>query len=227
MTLSRRTWIASGLAAAVVLVAGAVTLTLLPGAGGPAGGKAVAGASSQATSTPRASSSPVPSAKGGATPAPAPTDKADPPAAGKRFTTEVIPADPAAVPALPPSTPIPYPVSAPLPKSASATGGIVDGFPTAVIPQLPGSKVATSSVASESPNLQVSLTGTTSGSVTDVLDFYRQALAKFGMYDAAAPALDGATAVTYSREGNAVTVTATPGKSGTSYALYGTFTAKG
>lgn len=226
MRLSRRTWIVAGLGAAVVLVAGAVTLTLLPGAGAPVGGtKTVADASATPSAAPRATSSPT--SKAGATPAPAPTAKAEPPAAGKRFTTEVIPADPAAAPALPPSTPLPYPVAAPLPKTASATGGLVDGFPTAVLPQLPGSKVATSSVAADSPNLQVSLTGTTSGSVTDVVDFYRQALAKFGMYDAAAPALGGATAVTYSRDGNAVTLTATPGKSGTSYALYGTFTAKG
>ncbi|GIT79661.1 hypothetical protein LLS1_13300 [Leifsonia sp. LS1] len=223
MRLSRRTWIISGLAAAAVLAAGAITLSLLPGAAGrPAAVQPAADSASSPSSSP---SSATPS--GGATARPAPSAKNTPPAAGKRFTTEVIPADPAASPALPPSTPIPYPVSAPLPKSASATGGIVEGFPDILVPQLQGSKVSTSSVASDSPNLQVSLTGTTSGSVTDVVEFYRQALAKVGMYDTAAPALGGATAVTYSRDGNAVTLTATPGDSGTSYALYGTFTAKG
>ncbi|MFF2053428.1 hypothetical protein ACFVU2_17640 [Leifsonia sp. NPDC058194] len=226
MKLSRRTWIVSGLAAAVVLAAGAVTLSLLPGpAGSPTAGAPAAGSSS--SPSPSATTS-APAAGAPAAPAaPAPTAQSSPPAAGKRFTTEVIPADPQATPALPPSTPIPYPVSAPLPKTASATGGIVEGFPTTVLPQLPGSKVKTTSVASDSPNLQVSLTGTTDGSVTDVVGFYRQALAKFGMYDAAAPALDGATAVTYSRDGNAVTLTATPNQSGTSFALFGTFTAKG
>lgn len=222
MTISRRTWIASGLAVAVVLAAGAVTLSLLPGPAGHPGAVRPVADSASATPAPRtdppASGAPVPSA---------PTAKSTPPAAGKRFTTEVIPADPAAAPALPPSTPVPYPVSAPLPKTASATGGIVEGFPTAVIPLLPGSKVKTSSIASDSPQLQVSLTGTTTGSVTDVVAFYRQALATFGMYDAAAPALDGATSVTYSRDGNAVTLTATPAGTGTSFALFGTFTAKG
>lgn len=225
MTVSRRTWIVSGLAAAAVLAAGALTLSLLPGPGGhPTATTPVADAPSSAT--PAASGSTESDGDESAAP-PAPDATSAPPAAGKRFTTEVIPADPKAVPALPPSTPIPYPVSAPLPKTASATGGIVEGFPTGVIPQLPDSKVKTTSVASDSPNLQVSITGTTSGSVNDVVAFYRQALAKFGMYDAAAPALDGATAVTYSREGNAVTLTATPIASGTSYAIFGTFTAKG
>lgn len=224
MRLSRRTWIVSGLAAAVVLAAGAVTLSLLPGPGGqPSAVKPVADSGTSTSTSP----SPRASASTGDGSGAVPSAPSSPPAAGKRFTTEVIPADPAAAPALPPSTPVPYPVSAPLPKTASATGGIVEGFPTAVIPPVPGAKVTTSSVASDSPKLQVSLTGTTTGSVTDVVGFYRQALAKFGMYDTAAPALGGATAVTYSRDGNAVTLTATPVDSGTSFALFGTFTTAG
>lgn len=221
MRLSRRLWIVSGLAAAVVLAAGAITLSLLPGPGGQPV-TPVADATAAPTPVPSAGTPDTGSATG-----PAPSAKSSPPSAGKRFTTEVIPADPAVAPALPPSTPLPYPVTAPLPKTASATGGIVEGFPTAVIPRLPGSTVKTTAVASDSPRLQVSLTATTSASVTDVVAFYRQALAKFGMYDVAAPALDGATAVTYSRDGNAVTLTATPGDAGTSFVLFGTLTAKG
>lgn len=220
---TRRTWIVAGLAAAVVVAGGALTLSLLPGASGrPVAEAPAAGSTSSSAPAPSSSAS-----AGGTGTAPVPAPQSSPPAAGKRFTTEVIPADPKATPALPPSTPIPYPVSAPLPKTASATGGIVEGFPSTVLPPLPGSKVRTTSISSDSPKLQVSLTATTSGSVTDVVDFYRQALAKFGMYDTAAPALDGATAVTYTRDGNAVTLTATPSDAGTSFVLFGTFTAKG
>ena len=50
--------------------------------------------------------------------------------------------------------------------------------------------------------------------VDDLLVFYRAALAKYGMYDKAAPAVGGSTAVTFSRDGDSVTLTATPADDG-------------
>ena len=47
------------------------------------------------------------------------------------------------------------------------------------------------------------------------------------MYDTADPAVAGSTAVAFTRGTDSVTVTATPGSGGTSYVLYGAFTAAG
>jgi hypothetical protein len=128
---------------------------------------------------------------------------------------------------LPASKVLPYPVNAPLPKSASAVGRLATGYPSEALPAAPGSKVRTSSVTSEGTHLQVTLTARTSAAVTEVVAFYRTALARYGMYDTPAPALNGATAVSFTRDGNSVTVTATPGSGGTSYVVFGAFAVKG
>jgi hypothetical protein len=126
---------------------------------------------------------------------------------------------------LPPSTALPYPVSAPLPKTASASGKLVAGYPSAALPTVPGTDIRDSSVASQAGHLQVTLTGTTAQQVTDIVAFYRSALAKYGMYDAPGAAVAGSTSIVFSRDGNSVTVTAKPAKGGATYVVYGTFTA--
>lgn len=225
---SQRTWIFSGLAAAALIAAGAFALSQLP-----------APVARTASDTVPSHSSAGPTAGGSGGSANADGDKAapgapatpgggnTPPAAGKRYTTEVEPAAPAPTPALPHSTALPYPVSAPLPKTASASGKLVAGYPAKVIPQVPGSKVGTSSVASEDSHLQVTLDASTDQKVNDIVAFYRSKLAAYGMYDAAAPAVAGATSVQFARDGNSVTLTVTPGAKGTSYVLFGAFTTKG
>jgi hypothetical protein len=216
-TPSHRTWIILGLSAAAVIAGGAFVLSQTPA---PAPAPAAATA-------PAATSSPGQAAKqsgsAGATTGPAaPTT---PPAASKRFTTEVLPASPATKPALPPTTALPYPVKAPLPASASAVGKLAAGYPASVLPQAPGSTISTSSVAVQSGHLQVTLTAGSTQQVTDIVAFYRAALAKYGMYDSAAPALSGGTSTRFVRDGNSVTLTVTPAKGGTTYVLYGAFTA--
>jgi hypothetical protein len=47
------------------------------------------------------------------------------------------------------------------------------------------------------------------------------------MYDTPAPAQGGATALRFSRDGSTVTITATPSDDGSTYVIFGTFTAKG
>ena len=224
---SQRTWIIAGLSAAAVIAAGAFVLSQLPAP--VARTAADAPHSSSAPNATPSTGATTPAGSGGAeaSPGDGPTSRSTPPAAGKRFTTEVIPANPAPTPALPASKPLPYPVRAPLPASASAIGKLVAGYPQAVLPQAPGSDVATSSVAAQAGHLQVTLEAKTAQGVTDVVAFYRQTLAKYGMYDSPAPAIDGSTSVAFSRDGNSVTLTATPGDSGTSYVLFGAFTTAG
>ncbi|WP_158866169.1 hypothetical protein [Leifsonia sp. AG29] len=226
---SQRTWIIAGLSAAAVIAIGAFALSQVPvgstaqvaaGSSRPTHSSSPSSAAGQAGGSDPGGQSGSGEQKGGSAPA-------TPPAATKRYTTEVIPAGPATAPALPPSTALPHPIAPPLPKSASAVGKLVTGYPAAVLPQAPGSAVQTSSVAAQGDRLQVTLTATSTQGVTDVLAFYRSALAKYGMYDTAAPALSGATSLLFSRGSDSVTLTASTGKSGTTYTLYAAFTAQG
>lgn len=216
-----RTWIIAGLAAAALIVAVAVTVDHLPGR------STAEGPSSNAShsSTPSSPSSNAPGAP--TTGSAAPTPGADPsgPPQSKRFTTEVIPGA-AGGKGLPKSTALPEPVSNPLPKTASAVGALAKGYPGTLLPAAPHSTIATSSVASQGQHLQVTLTATSAAAIPDILAFYRTTLAKYGMYDSSSPALGGATALTFKRGADSVTVSAKPATGGTKYIIYGAFTAK-
>ena len=216
-----RTWIIAGLAAAAVIVAGAVTVDHLPGRSAAEG----SGSNSSHSSTPSSPSSNAPGAPTTGSPAPTPGGDPSGPPQSKRFTTEVVPG---AAPgkALPKTTALPEPVSNPLPKTASAVGSLAKGYPGALLPPAPNSSITTSSVASQGTHLQVTLTAKSALAIPDILAFYRTALAKYGMYDSSSPALGGATALTFKRGTNSVTVSTTPVTGGTKYIIYGAFTAK-
>ncbi|MGO4535837.1 hypothetical protein [Leifsonia sp. 2MCAF36] len=214
--ITKRTWLmATGVAAAVLLIVGATVLNRIPG-------PEPAPAADRATTSPTASAAPVPTHSPDAqSPEPATTA----PPQSKRFTTEVIPGEGGA-PLLTPAKAAPDPVSKPLPASASAKGKLVSGYPESVIPPAPGSKIATSAIATQGERLQASLTATTTLSVADLLAYYRTSLAKYGMYDVPAPASSGAIAFTFQRGDNVVTLTSRAAGGSNSYILYGAFTAK-
>lgn len=220
---SQRTWVILGLSAAAVIAAGAFAISQAPA---PSQTPVAVGSSPSASHS-NAAKTGSGSAPGSAGSTDAPKASATPPAATKRYTTEVLPAAPATSPALPATTPLPFPVSAPLPKSAAAVGALATGYPASVLPQAPGSTIKTSSIASQSNHLQVTLTAGSTQQVTDIVTFYRGILAKYGMYDSAAPALAGSTSALFVRGGNSVTLTVTPATGGTTYALYAAFTAAG
>lgn len=215
-------WILGGLSAALVIAIGGFVLTQLT-----VSGSDTAAAPGRTTSPQTTNPAPAPTA----TTAPPSTATPDagsqtPSADGKRYSSEVLPpSSPGTTTGLPASKPIPDPVSAPLPKTASATGSLAKGYPKDVLPVAPGSKVGASAVASQDTHLQVTLNAKSSSGVTDVVDFYRGVLARYGMYDVPAPALDGDTAVAFTRAGNSVTLTVSPIAGGTTYVLFGTFTA--
>lgn len=226
---SRRTLVIGGLTAAALIALSAFALTRLPGSvsttsaagthsSAPATRPGASGGSG-GSGTPAAGSSGTGSSGGGS------AKKGTPPAS-KGSTTEDERVAPPTAPALPPTAAIPFPISAPLPKTGSATGALVAGYPATVMPQAPGSSIATSSVATQATHLQVTLAAKSPQAVADLVAFYRSALAKVGMYDSPAPAFAGATSVVFSRAGASVTLTATPGAHGTSYILYGAFTLK-
>lgn len=180
-------------------------------------------------STPRPGS---PAATQPATGAPAPTPKQGPPPAyvpPPNKTVEPREADPVPPDAgpgtLPDSKPLAALVTLPLPDTSSAVGSVVAGFPTRIIPEAPNSSVGTSSVAAEGSRLQAALTAETTLTVVEVMDFYRTALAKVGLYDTPAPALDGSTALTFTRGNNTVTISATTIDGGCRYVVFGAFSA--
>lgn len=229
----RRTHITGIAAAAVVLVVTGALLLQQQGAetSPTAVSKSADGRSPTATPSPNAK---TPTTPPGATPtqAPAPAPKQESPSPTVPAPDEgndlrvVDPAVPNADSiSLPDSQPLAALVTLPLPDTSHAVGSIVDGFPTRVIPAAPHSSVATSSVAAEGSRLQAALTAKTSLTVVEVLDFYRSSLAKLGLYDTPAPALDGSMALSFNRGDNTITLSATAVDGGCRYVVFGTFTA--
>ncbi|MDJ0323746.1 hypothetical protein QMG61_08210 [Cryobacterium sp. PH31-AA6] len=234
----RRTQITGIAAAAVVLVLTGALLLQQQGAETPATvSKSADGGLPTATPSPVAKTAAAqPDATPTQAPAPAP---APAPKQGSPSPTVPAPGEANDVRVVEPGTPgsgsvsLPLPeskpqavlVSLPLPDTSHAVGSIVDGFPTRVIPAAPHSAVATSSVATEGSRLQAALTAQTSLTVVEVLDFYRSSLAELGLYDTPAPALDGSSALSFTRGSNTITLSATAVDGGCRYVVFGTFTA--
>lgn len=155
----------------------------------------------------------------------APAPDVEPGASSQPPAAEVLPPEPDTSPALPPSTPLPVLVTTPLPATASATGKIVHGFPSHLIPTAPQSTVVSSSVASEGSHLQAALTAKSTMSADDVVAYYRTAFAKYGLLDSAAPAGQDSSALNFTRGTSSVTLTVTETRTGCRYIVFGALTA--
>lgn len=184
---------------------------------------------SAAGSTPTASSPPDAPA-----PARTPLPDADPQtdadtnaetnADAPRTSTEVLPAEPN-ITILPPSTPRTALVSPPLPPTASSLGTLVSGFPTDVMPGIPDSLIDSSSVATAGARLQAALEARTTLRPEDVLAFYRQHFAPLGMLETPTEATKRSTTLSFGRGDDSVTLAVTAVAGGSSYVLFGAFTA--
>ena len=117
-------------------------------------------------------------------------------------------------------------VTMPLPDPSTAVGSLVAGFPVQVIPEVPNSVIDASSVATEGSQLQAALSGQTTLTADEVLNFYRTTLAELGLSEAPASALDGSSALAFSRGNNNIALTVTAIEGGSRYAVFGTFTAQ-
>jgi len=211
--MKMRTATLLALALAVMVAAIIATIGQLPG-------DHTAPGSDAATSAPESAESLGPTA----TPEePAPTDSSPPnPDAGgqeERSSRE------GTGPLGPPGAPVEPLISPPLPKTASQTGKLVTGFPSAVISLAPGSTVMFSSVASEGDRVQVGLSAMSTIAPAEVLAHYSTALAGLGLVAGSAPTVDGSTAVALIRGPNTVTVTVSSVGGGTRYAVFGVLVA--
>jgi hypothetical protein len=143
-----------------------------------------------------------------------------PRAPGKRTTTEVEnQVNPAPV-TLPPTAQKVAMFTGPVPKSESAIGKLVKGFPS-VIPVAQASTVASSSVASSGSIVQATLVARTTVASAGVVDFYSKQFAKFGIVPSSVPAADGSTAFSFTRDNDNVTITVTPAAGGSRYSVFG------
>lgn len=134
--------------------------------------------------------------------------------------SEVQPPDPSASPSdrlPPPPAPTPL-VDAPLPPSASASGKLVDGFPTDVMGPARVSDVLQSAIATEGDTMQVTLVARTDAKPDEVREHYRALWSGLGLAGAS-----GAD-VAYSDALSSITLAFSPGSgTGTLYTVYGVF----
>jgi hypothetical protein len=83
--------------------------------------------------------------------------------------------------------------------SAAAVGEVVEGFPTDVVPVMPGATVKLSTVATTDGVRQVALAGETTEPADAVLAFYRNGLTAQGFTEANAALPQGAVGATFVR----------------------------
>lgn len=110
-------------------------------------------------------------------------------------------------------------VSAPLPETASATGGLVAGLPVDLAAPLDGSDVLDSSVASEGTTVQFSLRARTDTDADTVRESYAALWAGLGLAADDTASADG-TSFEDAYTSVSVTADATTG-TGTVYTVYG------
>jgi hypothetical protein len=207
----RRYPIVIGVVVAVFVVAAVVVGTVLNNAD-----------PSSKTAASASRSTPVPTATAGQVPtSPAPFAAA-PPSAGKRTTTEVEAGSGAAVKGLPlsSSSSAAQLFTGPIPKSGSATGSLVKGFPS-TIPVATGSKVTTSSISSSDGIMQVTLVARTTAKPSAVSAYYTAAFAKLGISPSTVAAADGSEAYSFVRNNDSVTITVTSAAGGSRYSVFG------
>jgi len=118
------------------------------------------------------------------------------------------------LPPLPTPTPL---IEPPLPESGSATGSLVDGFPTAIVGPVPESDILDSSIASDGTTMQVTLVARTDASADGVEAHYRQLWVALGL-----SGLAQSSDIAYSDAYSSLTLAFTPTSgTGTVYMIYG------
>lgn len=119
---------------------------------------------------------------------------------------EVLPPVTATPTGLPvPSAPAPL-ITGPLPKSATAKGSLVEGWPSSVVTMPAGTTVGSTSISTSGNVLQLTADGVVGTSQEEVLGAFRQSLVGQGFWSEDAPAPDGAVAARFVRGTDTVTV---------------------
>lgn len=164
---------------------------------------------------PTATSTPEPSAASPTAQPPTPADLADP------LTPLEVSGPAPEQTGLPPSAPRPALVTLPLPPSASADGALVPGFPSTVVPVLPGAQVLSSSVGGDGSILRVGLVARGAADAEAIVNGYRDALTTLGFTSAEVPGTPGGRAVVFSSGTDSVNLSIDPTEGGsTAYSVF-------
>ncbi|BCW45956.1 hypothetical protein [Arthrobacter sp. StoSoilB5] len=210
--MARRLVIA-GICLAVLIAAVALVLDQMASKPGPVTAQSPASSSPGANpSNGTASGSASPSPSGSPTSGSSESSPADGGGngAGDGGTTakplEVLPPVTSTPTGLPePSAPAPL-ITAPLPKSGTAKGSLVEGWPGSVVAMPAGTTVGSTSISTSGNVLQLTADGIVGTSQEDVLAAFRQSLVPQGFWSEDATAPDGAVAARFVRGTDIVTV---------------------
>jgi hypothetical protein len=195
--------LAAGGVAAGLVVAAALIIGALPAPSTHRDGSLGA----DATTTP----SPGVGATGG------PYVTASPKPVGPRLTSEVPPGQPGST--LPPATALPTVFSGTAPKSGSATGKLVAGFPDQLV--LPsGADIRSSAISTSGSRSQVTVDAKVSGDPGSAMQTVAAGFAKIGLVGTPTSAVGGSTAQTFRRGNDTVTVTVTASGSTTELTVF-------
>lgn len=148
------------------------------------------------------------------------------PGASPTTGSEVLPPSEGGSDHLPPRTPATPLVTAPLPESASLSGGLVAGFPVNIIGPVAGSTVLESSVATEASTMQATLTARTDASPEEVATHYATAWAELGL-NGSSQGSGSATVLSYTGAYESISLAFSSGSgTGTVYMIYSVFRTK-
>lgn len=128
--------------------------------------------------------------------------------------------------AAPPEPETPRILAGAAPPISNALGKLAASFPETV-PPAPQSTIQSSSLTSESTQVQLTLTARTTLSSDELLEFYRAQFAAYGLHDVPVPAVEGSTALLFTRDDDSITLTVTPVDGGMDYIVFGALTARG
>jgi hypothetical protein len=134
---------------------------------------------------------------------------------------EESPRPPGVVGPLPTPPPLDVPAG---PAAPIATrDDLVKGFPSDVIALADSSTVLSSSLTSDGERIQASLEATDTAPVADVIARYTERLVELGFTWSTAEAPDDSTAVSFTRKGHTVVISARPQAEGSLFTVFGIF----
>jgi len=113
-------------------------------------------------------------------------------------------------------------VKAPLPKSGTKDGDLVQGFPTEIMGPLTGSDVVSTAIASQGDTMQVTLVARTDASEDEIRAHYEKQWASLGLREDASSTENTSYVGAYESLSLAVTTTGT----GVQYSIFGVFRAE-
>jgi hypothetical protein len=116
-------------------------------------------------------------------------------------------------------------INSPLPKSASAEGKLVAGFPTSVISLPPGAKVVSSAIATEGDRMQATVVASSAASENTVHGYFDGIFTALGLRGTETSAAPGTRATTWSNGTDNIVVATNVDDEMTRFSIFALFTA--